>query len=72
MEADYALKYANSSKSINVKELGLTDNDLADMYDYTKVIATDSRAGKGGYLRVFLGRLLLVFMLTELILLKKS
>jgi hypothetical protein len=51
MEADYALKYANSSKSINVKELGLTDNDLADMYDYTKVIATDSRAGKGGYLK---------------------
>ena len=46
MEADYALKYANSDYTMDVKDVGLTDADLADMYDYTKVIATDGRNGK--------------------------
>lgn len=45
MEADYALKYANSDYSLDVHDLGLTDTDLSDMYDYTKVIASDTRPG---------------------------
>jgi hypothetical protein len=51
MEADYALKYANSDYSLDVKDIGLTDKDLSDMYDYTKVIATDTRAGKNNALK---------------------
>lgn len=51
MEADYALKYANSDYSMNVKDLGITDDDTKDMYDYTKVIATDTRSGKGNALK---------------------
>ena len=39
-EADYALKYVNSKYTVDVKDLGLTDNDTKDMYDYTKKIAS--------------------------------
>ena len=42
IEADYALKYVNSDYSVAVKDLGITDSDLAQQYDYTKQIATDS------------------------------
>jgi len=43
-EADYALKYVNSNYSLDVKDLGLTDDDTKNMYQYTKDIATaDSR-----------------------------
>jgi multiple sugar transport system substrate-binding protein len=52
MEADYALKYANSDYSLDVKkDVGLTDDDLGQMYDYTKTIATDTRAGKNNALK---------------------
>ena len=51
MEADYALKYANSDYSLDVHNLGLTNSELSDMYDYTKVIATDTREGKGSALK---------------------
>ncbi|MFA6861181.1 MAG: carbohydrate ABC transporter substrate-binding protein [Bacilli bacterium] len=51
MEADYALKYANSDYSLDVKDLGLTNTDTSDMYDYTKVIATDTRSGRGSALK---------------------
>lgn len=49
MEADYALKYANSSYSLDVvKDIGLTELDMSDQYQYTKDIVTDSsRAIKG-------------------------
>ena len=51
-EADYALKYANNDITLDVKnDVGLSDSDLADRYDYTKVIATDTREGKGGALK---------------------
>lgn len=51
-EADYALKYANSDITLDVKkDVGLTDSDLSDRYDYTKVIATDTREGKGKALK---------------------
>lgn len=43
IEADYALKYVNSDYSMDVKEVGLTDADLAEQYQYTKDIATDSK-----------------------------
>lgn len=42
IEADYALKYVNSDYSLDVKSIGLTDADVADMYQYTKDIATDA------------------------------
>ena len=35
-EADYALKYVNSEYTLDVKSLGLTDEDLSGMYQYTK------------------------------------
>jgi len=41
MEADYALKYVDNDFSLDVKDdIGLTDKDMAEMYDYTKTIAT--------------------------------
>ncbi len=52
MEADYALKYANSDFTLDVKnDVGLTDTDVADMYDYTKTVVTDTRSGKGSALK---------------------
>ena len=42
IEADYALKYVNSDYTLDVKDVGLTDDDLKDMYQYTKDIVTDS------------------------------
>ena len=42
VEADYALKYVNSSASVSVKDIGLTDADMANQYQYTKDIVTDS------------------------------
>lgn len=43
MEADYILKYVDSAYTLDVEaELGLSEDDLADMYDYTKEIATAS------------------------------
>ncbi|MEE3420761.1 MAG: carbohydrate ABC transporter substrate-binding protein [Lachnospiraceae bacterium] len=42
MEADYAKKYVNSDVTMNVKDLGITDDDISQMYDYTKDIVKDS------------------------------
>ena len=42
IESDYALKYVDSEYTMDVKELGLTDEDMADQYQYTKDIVTDS------------------------------
>lgn len=44
VEADYALKYVNASTPVamDLKDVGLTDNDLKDQYQYTKDIVTDS------------------------------
>ena len=39
-EADYALKYVNSEYTLDVKSLGLTDEDLSGMYQYTKDVCT--------------------------------
>ena len=45
-EADYALKYVNSEYTLDVKSLGLTDEDLSGMYQYTKDIATTQDGSK--------------------------
>ncbi len=43
IEADYALKYVDTEYAMAVKDLGITDADLADQYKYTKDIVTDSK-----------------------------
>ena len=47
-EADYALKYVNSDYTMDVKSIGLTDDDLSQMYQYTKDICTDSTGALKG------------------------
>ena len=42
VEADYALKYVDSDYTMAVSDLGITDADLANQYQYTKDIVTDS------------------------------
>ncbi len=42
VEADYALKYVNSDATMGVTDLGLTEDEMADQYQYTKDIVTDS------------------------------
>lgn len=42
IEADYALKYVNTDYAMDVKEIGLTQEDMKDQYQYTKDIVTDS------------------------------
>lgn len=48
IEADYALKYVNGPYTKPVSELGLTDADLADMYEYTKTVCTDANGDLQG------------------------
>ena len=42
IEADYALKYVDTEYTMSVADLGITDADLANQYQYTKDIVTDS------------------------------
>ena len=48
IEADYALKYVDSDYTMNVADLGLTEADMADQYQYTKDIVTDSNGAIKG------------------------
>ncbi|MBQ8306618.1 MAG: carbohydrate ABC transporter substrate-binding protein [Blautia sp.] len=41
VEADYALKYVDTEFTAPVTDLGLTEDELADQYQYTKDIVTD-------------------------------
>ena len=50
VEADYALKYVDTDYTMAVKDLGITDADLADQYQYTKDIVTDSNGVLKGVL----------------------
>lgn len=44
IEADYALKYVDTDYALDVvKDVGLTEADLANQYKYTQEIATDSK-----------------------------
>ena len=48
IEADYALKYVDSDYTLDVKkDIGLTDDDLKDQYQYTKDIVTVDGVQKG-------------------------
>lgn len=48
IEADYALKYVNTDYTLDViNEVGLTDADVANMYQYTKDICTVDGVLKG-------------------------
>ncbi len=42
VEADYALKYVDTDYTMAISDLGITDADLANQYQYTKDIVTDS------------------------------
>ncbi len=49
VEADYASKYVNSRNTLDIKEdIGLTNEDLANQYQYTKEIATDKYGSQKG------------------------
>jgi multiple sugar transport system substrate-binding protein len=39
LEADYIIKYTDSDQTIPVSELGITEKDMENMYDYTVEIA---------------------------------
>ena len=42
VEADYALKYVDTDYTMAISDLGITDEETANMYQYTKDIMTDS------------------------------
>lgn len=42
VEADYALKYVDTDYTMAMSDLGITDADTSNMYQYTKDIMTDS------------------------------
>ena len=42
IEADYALKYVDTEYTMAVKDLGITDADIANQYKYTQDVVTDS------------------------------
>lgn len=47
VEADYALKYCDSDYTMDVASVGLTEEDMAGMYQYTKDIMTVDGVLKG-------------------------
>lgn len=49
VEADYATKYtsADAGVAMDVKDLGFTDDDLANMFDYAKNVVTDGGVTRG-------------------------
>ncbi|MGX8688066.1 MAG: carbohydrate ABC transporter substrate-binding protein, partial [bacterium] len=48
IEADYALKYVGTDYTIPVKDLGITDADLANQYKYTQDVVTDGNGDLKG------------------------
>ena len=49
IEADYALKYVDSEYTVDVvNDIGLTEDDMADQYQYTKDIVTESNGAIKG------------------------
>lgn len=48
VEADYALKYVDTEYAMALKDLGITDADLAEQYTYTQDIVTDSNGALKG------------------------
>lgn len=48
VEADYALKYVDTEYTMKISDLGITEDDLANQYQYTKDIVTDSNGDLKG------------------------
>ena len=48
IEADYALKYVNTDYTMPVADLGITDDELANQYGYTKDVVTDANGALKG------------------------
>jgi len=48
MEADYALKYVNTEYTMNIADLGITEEDLKEQFQYTKDVVTDSEGNLKG------------------------
>ena len=48
IEADYALKYTDTEYTMNIADLGITEEDTAEQFGYTKDIVTDSRGNLKG------------------------
>ena len=48
IEADYALKYVDTEFTLNVADLGITADDLAQQFQYTQDIVTDSNGNLKG------------------------
>lgn len=48
IEADYATKYVDTELSMSVSDLGIKDSDLANQYQYTKDVVTDSKGNLKG------------------------
>lgn len=48
IESDYALKYVDTEFTMPIADLGITDEELADQYQYTKDIVTDSNGNLKG------------------------
>ena len=46
VEADYALKYVNTPVALPIADLGITEDELANQYKYTKDIVTDAEVQK--------------------------
>ena len=42
LEADYALKYVDTDFTMSMADLGITEADMANQYQYTKDVVTDS------------------------------
>lgn len=48
VEADYAQKYVDTEYAMAVSDLGVTDADVANQYQYTKDVVTDSNGNLKG------------------------
>ncbi len=48
IEADYALKYVDTNASLALSDLGITDADVANQYQYTKDVVTDMHGNLKG------------------------
>jgi hypothetical protein len=48
VEADYILKYVNSDSTTDLKDIGITDQDMSKQYNYTKEIAQDANGAQKG------------------------
>ena len=47
IEADYALKYVGSDYTMPIADLGITEEDLANQYSYTKDVGSQGRLMAG-------------------------